>query len=447
MRHFRNFLWFAFGFVLISLPLLVFAETTSSTTHWGYSVNNATPSSFPYTSAYLAAVAAADSITINPANTGYTNKGSLPYTNINCSSSAFNENSTGQGVYLRMTFSTGAITCQAVSSLKIYKVTGCDSGWTLSGTTCSRPDCDAILEHRDSVTGLCVKACPAAGSHGTGDAGYGSSFTAAGAGIPPYLCIAGCQYARAGLSIAAGGYFSTEVGASLGAECGSDTPMSDPADKAADCVSKGQGFGTVNGVVVCSGAGGTPSQPVTLEKDKREEVTNPDGTKGQTDTKEKTTCDGTMCTTEKEVVNGGGGAGGSGGTGTAPDGTTTQTTSQPQSEFCKANPSDVRCQAYKPKTDVTDECIEHPDRVGCLTLGTTPGLADPITKQVGNQNFSPVNVGGGVGSCPGDVSLPAGAVFSWKYPCDMAAALRPFLLALAYLAAGYILMGSFVKKG
>ncbi|WP_425514548.1 virulence factor TspB C-terminal domain-related protein [Georgfuchsia toluolica] len=44
-------------------------------------------------------------------------------------------------------------------------------------------------------------------------------------------------------------------------------------------------------------------------------------------------------------------------------------------------------------------------------------------------------------TCPADVALPHGAVFSYAPMCQFASGLRPVVLAMAWLAAGLIVLG------
>lgn len=101
----------------------------------------------------------------------------------------------------------------------------------------------------------------------------------------------------------------------------------------------------------------------------------------------------------------------------------------------------------KKPDDEKDPCKEQPDRLGCVDLGEPEDL-DLEKKDIG-QPITPVSVGGG-GSCPADRSVStSGGTIVWTYKpiCDMAEMSRPIVLALAWLLAGYILIGAVRHEG
>lgn len=98
----------------------------------------------------------------------------------------------------------------------------------------------------------------------------------------------------------------------------------------------------------------------------------------------------------------------------------------------------------KPPEEQTEFCKENPDAVMCLDKGETDDEALE-TNNVGT-SITPVSVGGG-GSCPADrlVNLHGGGgslTISYKPICDMASMVNPIVIAMAWLIAGYILIGA-----
>lgn len=86
-----------------------------------------------------------------------------------------------------------------------------------------------------------------------------------------------------------------------------------------------------------------------------------------------------------------------------------------------------------------DPCDEHPDRAGCADLGE-PDDDKPLTRE---ESFtytpeSPVFSG----SCPSPISI-VGQSLSFQPACDAMTMIRPLILGLASLMAGYILIGAF----
>lgn len=115
---------------------------------------------------------------------------------------------------------------------------------------------------------------------------------------------------------------------------------------------------------------------------------------------------------------------------------TTQTISEvfSQDNFCQNNPKSLICK------DAKDTCVDNPDLVGCIKLG-----APTDTNVVGESNIDVSSITP-IGICPPDVRLPLGFNFSWQGICDGADMLRPIVLVLALLAAGFIIIRAF-KRG
>lgn len=89
-----------------------------------------------------------------------------------------------------------------------------------------------------------------------------------------------------------------------------------------------------------------------------------------------------------------------------------------------------------------DPCLENPDRLGCIDKGTP----EDSELQTESRPFTitPVVVGG-AGACPPPrqiVTSKGTFVMTWEPICNAAAWLNPLILAAAWLAAGYIIVGS-----
>ena len=180
-----------------------------------------------------------------------------------------------------------------------------------------------------------VPSCPAAGTTTTGVTG--GFYTGAGS-MPATLCISGCTYSTQGLGVGTSTGWGLEAGKSTGATCTNAPPSTvPPEDPKAKCMIAGQGFGTVNGQVVCVA-------PTTTTAPKTTTTTSPGGN-STTNQTTNTTCTGAgSCTTTTTTTTT---SGGSGPGGTGPGSTTSvPTTTQkdlPKSAFCEENPNSSMC--------------------------------------------------------------------------------------------------------
>lgn len=104
------------------------------------------------------------------------------------------------------------------------------------------------------------------------------------------------------------------------------------------------------------------------------------------------------------------------------------------------NPVEVGGIPVSPEEKTEDPCKLNPERMGCKEFGTPEDSVLPSEARgvsaITVQSFA------GNATCPPDIQLPKGATLSWSYPCQMATGVRPFLLALAWLAAGLIVIGA-----
>lgn len=89
-------------------------------------------------------------------------------------------------------------------------------------------------------------------------------------------------------------------------------------------------------------------------------------------------------------------------------------------------------------------CKQNPDSIACMEKGETDEL-DLETRSIGGM-VSPIAVGG-AGHCMADKTLALATMgrsitFTYKPICDLASMVRPLILALAWLLAGWIMIGA-----
>lgn len=324
------------------------------------------------------------------------------------------------GSYPNWTCSSGANTYSCPAN----------QNWTLQGNQCVRADCPMGYRKPD---GTC-DPCPAgkyavrelAGHLGADDTAprWGSPFelslSGSGGSVPDSVCHQGCTLDLAGGDL----NFSGSGGPSgqwswLGAPKFSGTTCSaSPGDPAAvqphspeaACVAAGQGYGTVNGAVVC-----VPQ--VDTKRREVKETTGPAG--GKTVTVESQVCTGGSCTSTTTVTHAGGGA-----VGGQANGSTTSTS----------------VGGSATQGDGDSACEENPFSAACLggaagqeSLGQGDGGG-------GISSVSPVSLPGAA-VCPADVQLPHGIVVPFRHACELAVLLRPFVLILGWLTAGFFVVG------
>lgn len=98
----------------------------------------------------------------------------------------------------------------------------------------------------------------------------------------------------------------------------------------------------------------------------------------------------------------------------------------------------------KPPEKQDDFCKQNPDSLACMEKGE-PDELDLETRSIGSM-VSPVSVGG-AGHCMADKTLAMATMgrsitFTYKPICDLASMVRPLILALAWLLAGWIMVGA-----
>jgi len=290
-------------------------------------------------------------------------------------------------------------------------------------------------------------------------------------GMPDTICINGCvadttQDRGDGMSTSSWWGYNMNPKYS-GKSCSPGDPKpgtSKPKDsEEKKCVDKGMGFGYVNQNVICV----KPDTSSGSAK-KSSETKNPDGTTTKTDTVTNISCNAegactTTTTTTTTVINADGSTAstktdtkkedsqGNTGTGTA-DGT----------GFCKENPNSPMCKSGS----FNGSCAQPPSCEGdpiqcatakavfetnCKTLkpGDPPTTTDPVGEKKHNLSFEVTELSGG-GVCPADrfIQINGKMVhFELSVICQFAIMLRPIIIALAWLIAGYIVFGWGNKRG
>lgn len=194
----------------------------------------------------------------------------------------------------------------------------CPHGGTVSGSSCVNAPACVAPQVRDSVTGQCVdppEPClENAGKWWSEGYGWNSSFpvenfsSGSGAGIPSTGCVSGCTvtYERSMGAYGSGQWWQIAAAKATGQSCSATTPVPVPPTTGPktpetspeyDCAKSGQGWGTVNGTVVCTG----PATEQTKTDKDTTKTTNPDGTK--TTTTKETACTGGTCTETTTTTN------------------------------------------------------------------------------------------------------------------------------------------------
>lgn len=212
----------------------------------------------------------------------------------------------------------------------------CPTGqnWTLSGSTCTRPDC-LSGQGRDPNNGLCYQQCVSGST-------VNSNKVFAGPGdIPPStICYLGCFYDSSfciGAEVIGWTCWTRQM---TGQSCSVNKLSSDntrppssspegsplnPNTPGYDCVSRGKSIASVNGATVCV----DPVYSRSTESGSTQS-NNPSKTPNTRDS-ETTTCRDGVCTTIRDYDNG---------PGTTPY---RDITEQPQSDFCTQNPNNPIC--------------------------------------------------------------------------------------------------------
>lgn len=346
-RHLRNFLFFLVGCLLGGFVVVACAETISAT--YDYPSSQVVLNEQPYVTN------TSPGVIYRWGTLAFQRVGSVPHGCISAYPSGW---SFYGGYYPDDSFSCKYSVIVSQMAEKAYTCPS-SGGWTLSGTSCSRPDC-ATGEIR-LADGSCKVNCPASGAAIASS--LGGTYSGAGASIPSSLCINGCSYSTAGLSVGTGTLWATAPGASLGTTCtgntGTQMSTSDPSYK---CVSQGKGYGTVNGVIVCTEAStvtssGTKTSTSTSTTTDTSNTTTT-STASQSDSS-TTTCSGETCTTTTTTTK------------TNADGTksvVTTTSNQDKAGFCQTNPTAPACSGA---TEQSKYCADNPTALSCQKASFT----------------------------------------------------------------------------
>jgi hypothetical protein len=94
------------------------------------------------------------------------------------------------------------------------------------------------------------------------------------------------------------------------------------------------------------------------------------------------------------------------------------------------------------KDSLTD-CDKYPQSVGCLSLGDIP-TPDVLPKTDVSITVNPSSWGSGTCPAPKQLTLSNGTTKSWSYQpmCDFMGMAKPVILGIAWIAAGFIVLGS-----
>ena len=325
-------------------------------------------------------------------------------------------------------------------------------GWTLNGTTCTRPDCPVGYD-RDA-SGLCVKNCTAKANTPTTNGNYDFP------GPPSEWSVAGCKVRCKQRVIqynGGAGYQCYYTGASANPdqpepEMLPPDPTKLPPESPKDCLNQGQGYvQSSSGSVKCVSGESAPAgqKPKAVESDHSETTGEDTDGDGVPDTNVKktegtTTKDDKGEVTDKKTES----------MDPNPDGTCNagfiKSTSTGKCEkttvekkdlnsFCTDKPDHEICTGKKP---APDPCTENKDRVGCADLGTAPEGVEPGSKDIGVSAITPFAMGGNA-SCPADIQGPKGITIPFTGVCMYAQGIRPIILALAWIFAGWMVVGAF----
>lgn len=249
-----------------------------------------------------------------------------------------------------------SLACDAVPTCPLSQ------NWTLSGTTCTRPDCDAGQTRQSD--GTCKAACLDGSLAGSGLYDIGTAPTGS---LGKLYCNSGCEVmigegsSPVASAVVSGvtHYYGRARYDYTGDTCTGGTSVSDGLQSPpTDTCGAGQGRATMNGKTICIDDAGNPVDtraPTTTGERERHntDITNPDGTTSTSEeqVRRETTCTGDRCTTREETTTGGGGAGGGSGGG----GTTVKTTEESRDSYCQKNPKSAQCTDGSGSTTGEDE--------------------------------------------------------------------------------------------
>ena len=312
------------------------------------------------------------------------------------------------------------------------QVTSCPSNSTGPVPNCV---CNSGYQPNETATACIQNTCnnPAGTTYSTGFYNLGTSDTAV---MPTTICAGSClmNFEGTGSAISrtlVGGTFNYYAQGSYGSSgfgCAPDTqgaPVAVAGVPPSTCAT-GQSVGWINGTPICYTTQGDTPAPVT---NTTTTTTGYDPQSNPTVTETLKTASGDTITTTKT---------------TNPDGSVSTTIvnqgadSSDKEAFCAANPTSAAC-------DARSECEKNPDSIGCMEAGTATDSESLGTQSI-SLGITPINFGIAPG-CPADrqISVWGGVVVPIPPTqlCSFADLIKPLVLAMAWLAAGFIVFGSF----
>lgn len=340
---------------------------------------------------------------------------------------------------LSATCSTGTYSCPS------------GQGWTLNGANCTRPDC-AAGQTRMNTGGSCVTACTKGPNEQVGTGRYGFAYPQP-SGVT--WCVSGCTVYPGGTGVVDGAvkyqyaFVNGSGGAASSCVAGGEVVPNVNAQSGESlqnsavgaCISSGQGFGTVNGNVVCTGPTTTIDQQ--KYKDSATPASGPASTTEKTVTTVCNTAGACTQTTTTNVTSGGSGPGGTGpGSTTAPGAGSGKEESK--AAFCTENPNASQCKETQQGAAATVTGLY---TKGTKTVSDVVGTFKTAIQGAGfyqaASNYFTTSLPSG--SCSGmsvDVAPPLGAAWHidlGTYLCGGSAATLYSLLGIGVmLAAGWV---------
>lgn len=347
------------------------------------------------------------------------------------------------------------------------KMCECPPGTKPSGGQCVVPDkCENVSGmYHNGGDPMSVRL---PGGNAGSDRNY---YSGTGSNIPGTLCIDGCQASADStkdFGVMVGNQWSIAANPKFtGTSCKDGGTVSDTSKQVQkntpeyDCLKAGKGYGYVNGTVTCTDSAnkqGSASKSTT--------TTNADGTKTTIDKTSVISCTGagsctTTTTTTTTVTNSSGQTVGTpttttdsvqSGVGTGSSGGAAQ-----GSSFCAENPSSPMCKSgsFVGSCDAQPACEGDPVQCAvaiatwkteCKTMkpGTPPESTPPLTEKTVGNAFSATDLSSGGGICPNPrvITISGHSIhIEFTAVCEFAAGIRPVVILLGWICAGYIVLG------
>jgi hypothetical protein len=234
----------------------------------------------------------------------------------------------------------------------------------------------------------------------------------------PTMCVGGCSSSVDTSVCSMGGTLCSSFGKFTGSTCN----QPDPANTTGvNTCGDGLCPVTVSGQQVCltCGKSGTTPMSKTITND-----TLANGTSKRSNT--VTACNGSVCTTTTVTKD-------YDANGAEIPGTTTT------KEASEDDPN-------KKKQSECDDATAASALISCAQLGTPSSAVTVASTTVGPSTITPAAGLATAGACPADIPLPMGMSFSFSGICQGGNALRPVIIAIAWLTAGFIVFGG-LKRG